>query len=437
MENSKAKKIVRKYKLVSYGLALLVAILSMTAAYLGVEGYLPEVAALLIVAVLVAAGFIGVRKATSHFLLGPLTNEGDINTYEEIFHQSKLLNHTWDSRLTSLLYRGEYRKILEFTRDSTGSAPILVMLARVYYVLGDDEALSNVCRKFEALSEKRKRPYKVMRFFEAVVAGNPEEAVRITYELEENKKFSGALHQASYAFFRGVCLYRSGELDGARASFIKTIASAPEIHYSAEAREYLEAMDRGEKYIPEPIVLHDEEEEIEDDYFWARGGNRIYSNTFSILLLSALMALSTLFAGEATPEKQEMSEFELAVLEVVTEKYGECGYDYRPLYVGEVYEQAIIFVVDANGDAHVGTLGYNQDEELGIYPYAEKAEPGQRYVRRSIFENNKYLGFTVYTKNDIKKMPKEGLLIFSVKGEGGKRFLVIDYFGTDPEGVTP
>lgn len=250
--NEKAKRCLKRYKVRAIIWAICITLVLVPV--IGFVVLKRSVTAILLVgiAVLLSARFVK-RFLWGKYFISILLDDLDADTYLAMICQGRLDRRGALLRLDGEYFCGNYQNVVSICRKKQADPKIaqryryyyLVYLANVYFDLGDDESLRQVCEQYE-LAVAAERPGKQkklrtkftrMEFFSAYLRGDAEACA-----VWMNKSTIVMRGQHRQTFYKARLAIMQGKTDVARVYYEELAGAVPQLCYGKLAARILERM---------------------------------------------------------------------------------------------------------------------------------------------------------------------------------------------------
>lgn len=184
-----------------------------------------------------------------------ITKDLNLTLFVEVCKNSPYLYTVYYCIIYPALVQGDYQTAVDFCtyalkadKKSNWRYYYISVLMEIYYMNRDREKLIILKDKFDELGQKNKKfPQRIYKTVDYYLNNDTENEKNYIKEIIDSEKSSHFL-KIVYRLRLALLNYRNGCEDEAKADFTFVFENAPHLHHGKLAKEYLDAMERGEYY---------------------------------------------------------------------------------------------------------------------------------------------------------------------------------------------
>lgn len=339
----------------------------------------------------------------------------DPQRYVERLRQNKKLRNSTQGRLAIAEHSGDYltqvslhTDLARKSRSIPAKCESLVSLASIYFLLGDDEKLAQICDAFERVvsGSKQEQPIRqnitVFLFYREFLTGQWDACIHRCNTLinvlrahgEENSPIFGWIH-----YRLGTVYQRMENRTDAAKHMEKVLDYVPSTWLGNRAAEHLQAMDIGASaapavldLLPDPSIRATEERRL-------RGFLLRMLAVAGVLLVLAIpkQLLIEKFPALGGKEYAEASLY----YQPIREKYGTIHVkkDHMITENGKDLDQICLF--ESEGKLHLVSMVIYNGTTSACVPYVEDLQPETDYTIESVTSDYTFVVRLVEQKQSI------------------------------------
>lgn len=336
-------------------------------------------------------------------------------------NKSLNINYTDDKYLSVAYFTGDYQEAINICSDKVKSKCkdkyfYLNWLSLTYFVLGDTVNLKIACSKFDDIASTSKTDlYKIIPLQKhlSLFADGKHEELKNLYEKEDlSNRVKSSI--CNFEYIHAVNFYKLGEIEKAKGIFEKIINEAPLLNLCKLSKEHLIAIENGEEYSKEPIILTPSECSATIKKVKKMQKAKKICSKIGIIL--SVICLLFLWLGQFATNRN----LENAIQKVHPD--GELV-DYFYLEKDGEKIETLLLIYSSENQLEIGyAVKYKDTNETGYIMSAPDFKEGPLYITHGPVSD-----FDIYFKlcSNKKDIPNDCSQFFKVKIDGKTHYLCI------------
>ncbi len=428
--NSNVKSIIKKYYFQCFGIWVLC--MSITCFLLfgldSIWGIITLIPVLFITRLIV-------KSLQDTNFLSVLYCELNPQKFKDVIEGAKFFVPSIGYQVFAAYYSGDYQTTINICtkkllneKKCKNKCFYLVILARVYFLLGDNEKLKMICKQFQnyIMYQKRvdqiRKQYVVMQYFEKYLEGDYLSCQDYYSMYKDNTKaVRSELRQIQWKFYYAVACYYADDKETAQQIFGEVISEAPKVNYANISQKYLNIIEKNQQESFAKIeMLPDENYIVPTDKIFSKWRVGV---VFSYILIGVCIIISVFINGSSL-HKPSIVEGKLnSALDKEYEEYKLL--DYFNINKDDSIIAAMCVAEIPEERLDVCSVGVNDDDEnFELSNVIKDVQIGKYYYIKDITDMY-YIGFSIV--DEKKDIPPNSYKIVEIGLGKNSMFFYVDY----------
>lgn len=303
----------------------------------------------------------------------------------------------------------------------------LVTLARVYFLLEDNENLKVVCERFQnsiayhKKADKIRKQYVIMQYFEKYMEGDYLSCQNLFLQYKDNtKKTCNNLMKIQWKFYYAVACYYAADKETAQQVFGEVISEAPKVNYANISQKYLNIIENNQQeQFSKVEIIPDENYTVATDRIFLKSRVGV---VFSYILIGVCIIISVFINGSSLHKQSIVEEKLNSAFDKEYEEYKLL--DYFNINKDDSIIAAMCVAEIPEERLDVCSVVVNDDEIFELGNITKDVEIGKYYYIKDITDMY-YIGFSIV--DEKKDIPSNSYKIVEIGLGKNSMFFYVDY----------